>query len=335
MNHKLFSEHLSQTAAPLPLIQRTKTSALFPSLRVARVCWSPTSATSCHTATGCSCCGAAGQLPWGAGRKSPAWICPNLASQVRSGGQRSPDLFGSVQIHWIQPDPSRSHLNPHTCAHYITGLGTTSENAPSETVNAAPSGRETGVGQEIKAGRGLGDGGGESGGVSPQAGFEPPVASFPNEDGEWGRRPAAGNLPGGDGDRGPDAGEPPPLSNADTLDAPPPLPAAGGEQLSHSVGTSAIAPVSARVAAEAVVNFSTTSSGSAVVNRTAQCVTAEEPAGAIIVADERVVSEGGGALVQAESRQVRRGRVPSVVHFLVGWVTSKVLGRRVWHTWGV
>ena len=108
MNRKLLSEHLSQTAAPLPLIQRTKTSALFPSLRVARVCWSPTSATSCHTATGCSCCGAAGQLPWGAGRKLPAWTCPSLASQVRSGGQRSPDLFGSTGSVRICSDLSRS-----------------------------------------------------------------------------------------------------------------------------------------------------------------------------------------------------------------------------------
>ena len=123
MNRKLLSEHLSQTAAPLPLIQRTKTSALFPSLRVARVCWSPTSATSCHTATGCSCCGAAGQLPWGAGRKSPAWICPNLASQVSSGG-RGPricsDLSGSVRI---CPDLFRSTGSVRICPYLSRSTG--------------------------------------------------------------------------------------------------------------------------------------------------------------------------------------------------------------------
>ena len=217
------------------------------------------------------------------------------------------------------------------------------------------------MGQAIKADQALDDDCGVGSGVWPQAGGEPSVAPFADEDEEWGRRLALVGIPPGEGDRRPDAGEPPLLvSNADTLGAPPPLLAAGGE---HSVGASAA------MVAVTVVNGAT-SSGSAVVNRTAQIITAAEPSVAVMVAErvvleggsagtitvaERVVSEGGGALVQAESRQVsvnavwsgavtwsrlnlarsatgERGKVPSVVHFLVGWVTSKVLGRRVWHT---
>ena len=180
-------------------------------------------------------------------------------------------------------DLSRStRISSHLRNFYIAGLATTS--APTETVTATPSGRETGVGQEIKAGRDcLGDDCGEGSAMLPQAGVEPSVKPFADEVGEQGRRP--------------DAREPP-LSNAGALEAPPP-PVAGGK-LSL---VSASAAAAAAAAAEAAEANRTAPSSTAAVNGITQSITAEEPAGAIMVA-ERVVSEGGGALVQAESRQV-------------------------------
>ena len=117
----------------------------------------------------------------------------------------------------------------------------------------------------------------------PRAGVEPSVKPFADEVGEQGRRP--------------DAREPP-LSNAGALEAPPP-PVAGGK-LSL---VSASAAAAAAAAAEAAEANGTAPSSTATVNGITQSATAEEPAGAVVVA-ERVISEGGGALVQAESRQV-------------------------------